>query len=91
MLTEVGPNEQVIYEEDLIHEANVRAEKKEKLMKPLRPEVKMELAYDLISEVQREICRTWPRSQVKDEATDAAMEALQKIMEFSRRVSEAYK
>lgn len=34
MLIEVGPNEQVIYEEDLIHEANMRAEKKEKLMKP---------------------------------------------------------
>lgn len=40
MLIEVGPNEQVIYEEDLIHEANMRAEKKEKLMKPIRLEVK---------------------------------------------------
>lgn len=29
----------------------MRAEKKEKLMKPIRLEVKMELAYDLISEV----------------------------------------
>lgn len=28
MLMEVGPDEQVIYEEDLIHEANMRAEKK---------------------------------------------------------------
>lgn len=46
MLIEVGPNEQAIYEEDLIHEANMRAEKKEKLMKPIRLEVKMELAYD---------------------------------------------
>ena len=27
MLIEVGPDEQVIYEEDLIHEANMRAEK----------------------------------------------------------------
>lgn len=34
MLIEVGPNEQVIYEEDLIHEANMRAEKKEKLINP---------------------------------------------------------
>lgn len=55
MLMEVGPDEQVIYEEDLIHEANMRAEKKEKLMKPIRLEVKMELAYDLISEVNADV------------------------------------
>ena len=55
MLIEVGPNEQAIYEEDLIHEANMRAEKKEKLMKPIRLEVKMELAYDLISEVNADV------------------------------------
>lgn len=91
MLIEVGPNEQVIYEEDLIHEANVRAEKKEKLMKPIRLEVKMELAYDLISEVNADVCRTWPCSPAKDEATEAAMDALRKIMELSRRVNEAYK
>ena len=91
MLREVGPDEQVIYEENLTHEANMRAEEKEKLMKPIRLEVKMELAYDLISEVHREICRSWPRSPVKDEATEAAMDALRKIMELSRRVSEAYK
>lgn len=91
MLREVGPDEQVIYEEDLIHKGILMAETKEKLMKPIRLEVKMELAYDLISEVHREICRTWPRSSAKDEATEAAMDALQKITQLSRRVSEAYK
>lgn len=91
MLIEAGPNEQVIYEEELIHEANMRAEKKEKLMKPLRLEVKMEMAYDLISEVNADICRTWPSSSRKDETTEAAMDALRKIMELSRRVSEVYK
>ena len=91
MLMEVGLDEQVIHEEDLIHEANMRAEKKEKLMKPLRLEVKMEMAYDLISEVNADICRTWPSSPRKDETTEAAMDALRKIMELSRRVSEVYK
>lgn len=88
MLMEVGPDEQVIYEDDLIHEANMRAEKKEKL---IRLEVKMELAYGLISEVNADVCRTLPRSPAKDETTEAAMDALRKIMELSRRVSEAYK
>lgn len=91
MLMEVWPDKQVIYEDDLIHEANMRAEKKEKLMKPIRLEVKMELAYDLISEVNADVCRTWSRSPAKDETTEAAMDALRKIMELSRRVSEAYK
>lgn len=91
MLMEVGPDEQVIHEEDLIHEANMRAKKKEKLMKSIRLEVKMELAYSLISEVNADVCRTLPRSSAKDETTEAAMDALQKIIELSLRVSEAYK
>ena len=76
----------------LIEEVNRRAKAKEEEKIPVLHEVKLEVAYNLISEVNRDICNTpgftkWSRER-KAEATDCALDVLCRIIYLSKQLED---
>ena len=76
----------------LIEEVDRRAKAKEEEKIPVLHEVKLEVAYNLISEVNRDICNTlcftkWDRER-KAEATDCALDVLRWIINLSKLLEE---
>lgn len=76
----------------LIEEADRKEKAREKEKARFLHEVKLEVAYNLISEVNRDICNTscfakWDRER-KHEVTDCALAVLRKIIDLSQQLEE---
>lgn len=76
----------------LIEEAYRRAKAKEEEKVPVLHEVKLEVAYNLISEVNRDICNTSCFAkrdrERKDEVTDCSLTILRQIIYLSQQLEE---